>query len=425
MTYEEALRYYEETAAFGSRLGLERVRELLSRLGDPQKQLKFVHIAGTNGKGSTAAMLASILEKAGCRTGLYTSPHLLRYNERFRVNGEEVSDQALADATERVKQAADTMPDGGPTQFELVTAIAFCLFQQARCDIVVLEVGLGGRLDATNVIDTPEAAVITRIGLDHTEILGNTLEAIAAEKAGIIKPDGAVVLGDQDGRVRGVVEEVCRARGAELTECRLSELRLLSSGLAGQRFAWRGFAEITMPLLGDHQLQNACTALNTVEVLRRRGWRITDQAVLAGFAAVSWPGRFEQVRQAPWLIIDGGHNPQCAQAIAASLERYFPGKKVRFLLGVLADKDLDGICGALLPLAERVYAVTPSSPRALDAGKLCERLANEYHFTAAKPYGSVADALRAVLAEAGEQDVICVCGSLYMIGEARRQLGLR
>ena len=180
MTYEEALRYYEETAVYGSRLGLDRVRELLAKLGDPQKSLKFVHIAGTNGKGSTAAMLAAILEKAGCRTGLYTSPHLLRYNERFQVNGEEVSDQALADATERVKRAADTMPDA-PTQFELVTAIAFCLFQAAKCDIVVLEVGLGGRLDATNVIDTPEAAVITRIGLDHTEILGDTVEAIAAE----------------------------------------------------------------------------------------------------------------------------------------------------------------------------------------------------------------------------------------------------
>ena len=424
MTYEEALRYYEETAVYGSRLGLDRVRELLAKLGDPQKSLKFVHIAGTNGKGSTAAMLAAILEKAGCRTGLYTSPHLLRYNERFQVNGEEVSDQALADATERVKRAADTMPDA-PTQCELVTAIAFCLFQAAKCDIVVLEVGLGGRLDATNVIDTPEAAVITRIGLDHTEILGDTVEAIASEKAGIVKPGGAVVLGDQDPRVRGVVEAVCRKAGAELTESRLSELRLLSADLMGQRFAWRQYGEIAMPLLGEYQLQNACTVLNTVEVLRRRGWNITDEALLEGFRTVTWPGRFERVRKDPWLIIDGGHNPQCAQAIARSLERYFPGKKILFLMGVLADKDFEGICDALLPLARRICAVTPDSPRALAADKLCERLANEYHFTAAKPYGSVADALKAVLAAAGEDDVICVCGSLYMIGEARRELGLR
>ena len=424
MTYEEALRYYEETAVYGSRLGLDRVRELLAKLGDPQKQLKFVHIAGTNGKGSTAAMLASILGKAGYRTGLYTSPPLLRYNERFRVNGEEVSDQALADATERVKLAAETMADA-PTQFELVTAIAFCLFQEAKCDIVVLEVGLGGRLDATNIIDTPEAAVITRIGLDHTEILGDTVEAIASEKAGIVKPGGAVVLGDQDPRVRGVVEAVCRKAGAELTESRLSELRLLSADLMGQRFAWRQYGEIAMPLLGEYQLQNACTVLNTVEVLRRRGWNITDEALLEGFRTVTWPGRFERVRKDPWLIIDGGHNPQCAQAIARSLERYFPGKKILFLMGVLADKDFEGICDALLPLARRICAVTPDSPRALAADKLCERLANEYHFTAAKPYGSVADALKAVLAAAGEDDVICVCGSLYMIGEARRELGLR
>ena len=424
MTYEEALRYYEETAVYGSRLGLDRVRELLAKLGDPQKSLKFVHIAGTNGKGSTAAMLAAILEKAGCRTGLYTSPHLLRYNERFQVNGEEVSDQALADATERVKRAADTMPDA-PTQFELVTAIAFCLFQAAKCDIVVLEVGLGGRLDATNVIDTPEAAVITRIGLDHTEILGDTVEAIAAEKAGIVKPGGAVVLGDQDPRVRGVVEAVCRKVGAKLTESDLGELKPLSADLTGQRFAWRDYGEIAMPLLGEYQLFNACTVLNTVEVLRQRGWKITDEALLAGFRTVTWPGRFERVRRDPWLIIDGGHNPQCAQAIAASLREYFPGKKVLFLMGVLADKDFEGIYDALLPLAERIYAVTPDSPRALTADKLCERLADEYHFTAAKPYGSVADALKAVLAEAGEKDVICVCGSLYMIGEARRELGLR
>ena len=424
MTYEEALRYYEETAVYGSRLGLDRVRELLAKLGDPQKQLKFVHIAGTNGKGSTAAMLASILGKAGYRTGLYTSPHLLRYNERFRVNGEEVSDQALADATERVKLAAETMADA-PTQFELVTAIAFCLFQEAKCGIVVLEVGLGGRLDATNIIDTPEAAVITRIGLDHTEILGDTVEAIASEKAGIVKPGGAVVLGDQDPRVRGVVEAVCRKAGAELTESRLSELRLLSADLMGQRFAWRQYGEIAMPLLGEYQLQNACTVLNTVEVLRRRGWNITDEALLEGFRTVTWPGRFERVRKDPWLIIDGGHNPQCAQAIARSLERYFPGERILFLMGVLADKDFEGICDALLPLARQICAVTPDSPRALAADKFCQRLENEYHFTAAKPYGSVADALKAVLAAAGEDDVICVCGSLYMIGEARRELGLR
>ena len=210
MTYEEALRYYEETAVYGSRLGLDRVRELLAKLGDPQKSLKFVHIAGTNGKGSTAAMLAAVLEKAGYRTGLYTSPHLLRYNERFQVNGKEIGDQDLADATERVKQAADTMPDA-PTQFELVTAIAFCLFQAAKCDIVVLEVGLGGRLDATNVIDVPEAAVITRIGLDHTEILGDTVEAIAAEKAGIVKPGkGRIVLATVKGDVHDIGKNIVK-----------------------------------------------------------------------------------------------------------------------------------------------------------------------------------------------------------------------
>ena len=368
MTYEEALRYYAQIDMMGSHLGLDRMAELLRRLGNPEKQLKFVHVAGTNGKGSTAALLDACLRQAGYRVGLYTSPHLVRYNERFQVNGQPISDTALAEATEQVKTAADTMEDA-PTQFELLTCVAFCCFLSAGCDIVVLEVGLGGRLDATNSIPVPEAAVITRIGLEHTEILGDTIEKIAAEKGGIIKAGGTVVLGDSSEAVVGVTQEICQERGAALIPARSAVP--LSKSLEGQRFSWGPYPEICLSLLGEHQLQNAATALTVLEVLRTKGWQIPDEAILKGMRTAVWPGRFECVSRHPVIIIDGGHNQQCAEAIAVSLRSYFPGKKCSFLMGVLADKDFHGIFDAILPLAARIAAVTPDSHRALPAPELC------------------------------------------------------
>ena len=421
MTYQEMLDYFTHVDMLGSHLGLTRMEELLALLDSPQKRLKFIHVAGTNGKGSTSALLDACLRQAGLRVGLYTSPHLVRYNERFRINGEEVSDEALCAAAARVKAAADTMEDA-PTQFELLTCVGFCCFEAAGCDIVVLEVGLGGRLDATNVIPAPEAAVITRIGLEHTELLGDTLEKIAAEKAGIVKAGGTVVLGDHAEPVRRTVEEICRQRGARLIQA--EEPAPLTRSLEGQRFAWGRYPEVRLSLLGEHQLQNAATALAVLEVLRERGWPIPDQAVLEGMAHAVWPGRFECAGTHPAIIVDGGHNPQCAQAVAASLAAYFPGKKISFLMGVLADKDFRGIFDPIVPLAERIAAVTPDSPRALPAAELCRKLAGEYGFTAAAPYPDAAAALAALRESVGPEDVICVCGSLYMIGEVRTLLGL-
>lgn len=422
MTYQEMLDYFTHVDMLGSHLGLARMEELLALLGSPQERLKFIHVAGTNGKGSTSALLDACLRQAGLRVGLYTSPHLVRYNERFRINGEEVSDEALCAAAARVKAAADTMEDA-PTQFELLTCVGFCCFEAAGCDIVVLEVGLGGRLDATNVIPAPEAAVITRIGLEHTELLGDTLEKIAAEKAGIVKAGGTVVLGgDHTEPVRRTVEEICRQRGARLIQA--EEPAPLARSLEGQRFSWGPYPEVCLSLLGEHQLQNAATALAVLEVLRERGWPIPDQAVLEGMAHAVWPGRFECAGTHPAIIVDGGHNPQCAQAVAASLAAYFPGKKISFLMGVLADKDFRGIFDPIVPLAERIAAVTPDSPRALPAAELCRKLAGEYGFTAAAAYPDAAAALAALRESVGPEDVICVCGSLYMIGEVRTLLGL-
>ena len=424
MTYEEALQYFDQTDLRGSYLGLEEISKVLDRLGNPEKQLKFVHVAGTNGKGSTATLLESCLRKAGYRVGLYTSPHLVRYNERFKVNGEEISDELLASATERVKAVVDTL-EKAPTQFELMTCIGFCCFLEAGCDIVVLEVGLGGRADTTNVIPVPEAAVITRIGLEHTEILGDTLEKITAEKAGIVKAGGTVILGDPTREVFGVTEEICRRQGAELILSDPAEAKPLTRSVEGQKFSWKQYPEISLSLLGKHQLQNGCTALATLEALRGKGWDIPEEAVLEGFRTAVWPGCFECVSTQPTVIIDGGHNQQCAEAIADALKEYFPGKKCTFLIGVMADKNFKGIFDALLPLAEKILAVTPDSPRALKAPRLCEKLGEEYGYFNAIPYETLDDALKALMQGATAEDLICICGSLYMVGDVRKALGLK
>ena len=288
MTIEEAMELIHGVEWRGSRPGLTRVRELLHRLGDPQDGLQFVHIAGTNGKGSTAAMLASILRAAGYTTGLFTSPYLERFAERMQVNGAPVPDAEFAAVCQTLQPCIAAMDDP-PTEFELVTAAAMLWFRRRGCDVVVLEVGLGGRLDATNVIAAPACAVITNIGLDHTEILGGTLAQIAREKAGILKPGTCAVSYPQAPEVRRVLREICAQRGIPLTEADASAIVPLTDSVDGQTFTYRG-AEYALPLLGAHQLRNAAVALTTVEVLRRRGWHISEDAVRRGLASVTWPG---------------------------------------------------------------------------------------------------------------------------------------
>lgn len=421
MNYDQSIAYLSSVGMLGSRPGLERMRYLLKALGHPEEGMAFLHVAGTNGKGSTAALLESVLRQAGYRVGLFTSPHLLRYNERFRTGGAPISDEALARALSRVRIAAEGLREP-PTQFELLTCAAFLAFREADCDIAVLEVGLGGRLDATNAIPEAAVSVITRIGLDHTALLGDTIEQIAWEKAGIVKPGGTVVLGDREPAVVRVVEAVCRERGAAL---RLAPPALpLERSLDGQTFRWEGYDRLSLPLLGAHQLQNAAAALTALELLREQGWRIPESALRRGLESAVWPGRMELAGRAPYLLIDGGHNRQCAEAIAAALRDYFPGRRCRFLLGVLGDKDVTGILQTLVPLAEEIAAVTPDSPRALPAETLCRMLREDLHFPNAVPFPGPKEALAHLRSRAGPEDVICVCGSLYMIGAVRALLGL-
>ena len=416
MDYQEALADISGVEFFGSKPGLERIRELLGKLGEPQKGMKFVHIAGTNGKGSCAAMTASVLRAAGYKTGLYTSPYLYRFNERMRINGREIDDDVLAGIVARVRPAAEAMDDH-PTEFELMTAAALLWFREQACEIVVLEVGLGGRFDATNIIDAPEAAVIMNIGLDHTGVLGGSVEQIAAEKAGIIKPGCDAVLFEQDAAVTAIVRDRCEALGARLHIADFSALHSEFDSLYGQSFTYRGEA-YALPLLGAHQRKNAAVVLELVEVLRERGWRLGQTAVEHGLYAVSWPGRFELLSEEPAFIVDGGHNPQCAQTVAENLLHYFPDTRRILLLGILKDKDFAGLTELLDPVADEYVCITPGSFRALPAGELAAHLAR--YGKPVRVCESIRDGVSAALERAGELGgMVCAAGSLYSVGEIR------
>lgn len=420
MTYEEALSYIHSICWKGSKLGLDRTRELLGKLNDPQKELKFIHIAGTNGKGSTAAMLSSILEEAGYRVGLYTSPFINRFNERMQVNHQPIPDEELAALTEYVRPHADAMADS-PTEFELITALAMVWFARQKCDIVVLEVGMGGELDSTNIIDVPEAAVIAAMGMDHVKELGPTMADIARAKAGIIKEGGRVVSYGGNPEADEVIAAVCRARNASLCQPDFSAIVPGDFGLEGQTFSYKGWRGLRIPLVGAYQMNNAAVVLETVEVLRQRGWSVSDEAVRQGLADTRWPARFEVLRRDPVFIVDGGHNPHGIRATAESLSRLFPGRKITFVTGVMADKDVEHILGLIVPLADQFFTVRPDNPRAMDAGELARRI--EAMGAKATACASVRDGVdRAIQAE-GPHGVACALGSLYMSGEVRSCFG--
>ena len=421
MDHKEALEYINGVSWLGSKPGLERISELMRLLGDPQDSLRFIHVAGTNGKGSISAMLASVLKKAGFKTGLFTSPYVNRFNERMQINGREIENSELASLVSEIKPLADSMTDH-PTEFELMTALALLWFYRSGCDVVVLEVGLGGRLDATNVIKAPECCVLANIGLDHTDVLGGTPGEIAFEKAGIIKEGCPVVMYQQGYEVMETVRDVCRERNAELTVPDFDDIRPEFDSLDGQVFSYGG-ESYALPLLGAHQLCNAATVLEVVNVLRHRGYEIEREAVEAGLYAVSWPARFEIVHYEPYFVVDGAHNPQCAAALSGSIAQYFPDCRRVLLAGVLRDKDYEKIAEILAPQFDAFVTVTPQSERALPAGelaKLFERYGREVRVCE-----SIADGVEAALDMASRTGgMVCACGSLYICGEIRAYFGL-
>ena len=416
-----AIAYLEHFAWQDSRLGLERIRELTARMGNPQKKLRFVHLAGTNGKGSTACFIASILQAAGYRTGLFTSPYIHRFHERMQMDGVSITDTELEQIVAEMRPLADTMDDH-PTTFELVTAAAFAWFLQQSCDIVVLETGMGGELDATNVIESPEVSVITPIDMDHMEYLGNTVGKIAKAKAGIIKAGCPVVTAKQKPEALAVLSKTAKAHGANLTEIDLDAITPGAFDLTGQRFSYGDLDDLSISLLGQYQIENAALALTAVSVLEQRGFAVPESAKRDGLSHARWLGRFELAGENPAVIVDGGHNAQGAAALAKNLCRYFPGKKITFVMGVLADKEVEAMLSPILPLAERVYTVTPQNDRAMPAEELATLVEAQGIPAIAMPY--VAAALETAKQCATSDGVVCYFGSLYSVGEVRVVLGL-
>lgn len=428
MNYQEALDFIHGTYKFGSKLGLENVTYLLELLGNPQDKLKVIHIAGTNGKGSTAAYLHSILKEGGYRVGLYTSPYLQSFTERIQINGVNIPETRLAELTAIVKEKIAVMVKEGrnhPTEFEVVTALALLYYGEEEVDYLVLEVGLGGRLDATNVIANPLVSVITPIGYDHMQYLGDTLEKIAFEKAGIIKANGFTVTYPQTEGVIDVFKEVCGGKNNRLFVTSLDALEIKHSGIDFQLFSaniqGKHFRDIKIQLVGNHQIYNCCTALTAIEVLRReRGLVIEDDAVYRGLFLTRWPGRMEVLRKKPLTIIDGAHNIHGAEALRTNIEKLLKGYCITLVIGMLEDKDIDGFLKLIIPAVDKVIATKPNNPRGLAAEVLRERI-----MSFNKPlfhYEEVSSAIQRAFEITSEEGAILFAGSLYMIGEVREVL---
>lgn len=420
MNYKEARVYLDEVSKYGSVLGLESMRELLHRLGDPQNELKFIHISGTNGKGSVLAYLSTILSGAGYRTGRYISPTLFSYRERIQVDGEYIEKESLACHVTAIAAAAEDMQKAGlpsPTVFEIETALAFLYFKEKRCDIVTLEVGCGGLLDATNVITTTLMEVIASISMDHTDLLGDTLAKIAAQKAGIIKPDTMVVSAQQKSEAAQVIEDTCKEQHCTLQMVDESKISNVHYGAEGQTFSYKTWENVAISLAGSYQIKNAALALEGVEALRKLGYALSDQQVREGLLHTAWRGRFTTLRRAPTVIIDGAHNPAAALELKESLERYFPGKTLYFVMGMFKDKDYAQVIDLTAPLARHIITVeTPGNSRAMPARELAEAVGKVN--PSVEWADSVAHGVEKALAMAGKEDAVIVFGSLSFLGEA-------
>lgn len=415
MNIQDAMAYIHKTSWLGSRPGLSRIRELCALLGNPQERLRVLHVAGTNGKGSTSAMLDSILRAAGYRVALFTSPYLYRFAERMRVDGVPISDGVLCRLIERVRPLADGMQDP-PTEFELITAAAFLWFAEEGVDFAVIEVGMGGRLDATNILDAPLLSLITGISLDHTVVLGDTVEQIAKEKAGILRPRVPLVCGEVLPSVRQVLTEEAERVGTVAEFVDAAAIRDVRPSPHGTLFSYRARQDVFLPFAALYQPKNAALVLDACDALRALGVPLSEDAVRQGLAATRWQGRFEYFSHEPDVIFDGSHNPEGIAAARESIRALYGGK-ILLLTGVMRDKDYSSMIGTLAPLTERVFAVTPDNPRALSAEELAA--AWQASLTPATAYPEVTGAMRDALAEARRLGLpLFILGSLYLYREA-------
>ncbi len=436
MNYEECLQFISEIPWTSRKVGLHRIKALLEALGRPDKDLKFIHVAGTNGKGSVCAMLDAILRAAGLRTGLFTSPHLEKYNERMKVDGKDISDKEFAEVISKVRTAANTL-DESPSEFEVLTAAGLQWFKKKKCDIVILEVGLGGEFDSTNVIEHKELAIITPIGFDHTAILGNTLGEIASAKAGIITKDCDVICSRQSREgliandyplrevvkskmeILNVISAKCMEMHAKLHIPDTFGFKLISKDIDGQVFKSRYYDEpLRLNFIGEYQLLNVLTVLEAVKVLNKKNIIISEKAVRKGLETVTWAARFEVLNRNPVFILDGAHNEHGIDAAVDALRWLFGDKKITYILGILSDKNIDAMLLKLYSNAKSFITLTPESSRALAGEKLAERLRGA-GFTAVN-FDTPKEAVEYALGKASEtDDVICSLGSLYLAGTIR------
>ena len=439
ISYEEALDFIHGLNRFGTKLGLHNITKLLELLGNPHENIKIIHVAGTNGKGSTCAMIASILRSAGFKVGLYISPYLEVFNERMQVNGENISNEDLARLTEKVREKVFYMRENGlgsPTEFEVVTAIGFSYFKEQAVDFLVLEVGMGGRLDATNVV-TPLGSVITPISMEHQQYLGSTLRDISREKCGIIKQGVPVVTAPQEDEAMAVIEDTCRERNCSLTKVINSSVsrspdtisyRFVNGGIKGMTFDLytpkTDYPGLQIGLMGRHQLDNAATAVAAVEPLGNSGVNLSREAIYKGLKGARWPGRLEIMKEKPTVLIDGAHNIAGIKTLKAVLEEYFYDRKKILVVGILEDKDYTEMLEELIPVADTVICTAPDNPRALSAARLAEAVSNIFQKSQIKVYAQekIEDALKLASSLAADEDMVVFAGSLYMIGHVRTLL---
>ena len=426
MNYHDCINYLEKEVGFASCPGLERIRELCDRMGNPERKLSVIHVAGTNGKGSAAAMLSSILKEAGYRTGTYTSPHLERYNERMLIDGAEITDEEFAEEITFVKGICDDIKkEGGdvPTLFEIVTGAAFHYFYRKKVDVLLLEVGLGGRFDATNVVTEPLLSLIMSISIDHTDFLGNSLEGIAMEKAGILKKGCPAVLYPQKEEVHSVVKQTAEEVGARLSIPEDVKITVEKQELSGTvlsvscpRYAFSG---LELPLLGGYQIKNCLAVLEACHVLNGRGLSVTEGQIRRGLEKTRWAGRMEICGKKPLVLLDGAHNIDGITRLAESMEAYFKEKKVTLILGVLGDKEYKKMAEKILPFAECAVLTEPESERKLDVFTLEKSIADFKGSIYLEK--EIENACEKALEVTAEDGVILCCGSLYMIGAARTE----
>ncbi len=423
MNYNEAMNYINSSGRFSINLGLERVEKILFLLGDPHKKLKVIHVGGTNGKGSTCAMITSILMEQGYAVGLYTSPYLEEFEERIQINRNNIPKEDLTSLIEEVKIAADKAVMDGcekPTQFELITCAAFLYFYKKNVDYIVLEVGLGGRLDATNVV-CPLVSVITSISYDHTNILGDTIEKIAGEKAGIIKKNVPTIIYPSSYEASKVFQEVCRKNNSRLIKVKKDSVKLISSSLEGQQLEIKTFANkysINLSLLGKHQMKNCLMALTTIELLRSLRIKIDEESIKKGLLNVEWKGRFELIKKEPLVIIDGAHNYDGIKSLISSIDEYTIYNRLTLIIGVLGDKYMPEVIEELAKKSFKIICVTPNSERAKDGETLMQEITkyNE-NVLFIRNYKEAYDT---ALDSCNKDDLLLICGSLYMIGDMRK-----